>query len=480
MSRLRVWLALLPPLFLLGLTAVSFVMLLPEPVLAQTAVPTPEPEPIPFVHVVQEGETLFFIANQYGVTVDELLALNNLTDGDVLFVGQSLVVPGGEGEAVAALYTVQPGDNFAGIAAQFNTTADALIESNRWPNPYAPLPVGQSLVVVSRTGSALPQPVTGTPHIVRRGETLLMVAARYGLPPIELATANQLPYPSPIFAGQRLRVPSDQPYRFLPGEWVDIQIRPFSLQQGDTLSIYVENLLDGQPTGSFAGQTLRFFPFEEGYAALVGLDAFTAPDTYLLTLEGSGSRPWRPFTQPLTVETANYGTQFINLGEEFEALLQPEVRQTEDDFLSTIYTNFSETRYWDGVFTTPVTTTVITAPYGDGRSYNGGPVDIFHTGVDFGGGIGTPILAPADGVIVFAANLELRGNTIIIDHGVGVMSAYFHLSELFVELNDPVVAGQPIGAGGSTGLSTGPHLHWDLRINDVPVDGLKWLEQPFP
>jgi murein DD-endopeptidase MepM/ murein hydrolase activator NlpD len=156
------------------------------------------------------------------------------------------------------------------------------------------------------------------------------------------------------------------------------------------------------------------------------------------------------------------------------------VRQTEDAFLDTIYTTFSDTRFWDGLFTIPVTNTVITAPYGDGRSYNGGPIEIFHTGVDFGGSVGTPILAPADGVVVFADLLELRGFTVIIDHGVGVMSAYFHLSEIFVELNEPVVAGQPIGAGGSTGLSTGPHLHWDLRINNVPVDGLNWLEEVFP
>ena len=66
-------------------------------------------------------------------------------------------------------------------------------------------------------------------------------------------------------------------YRDLPGEWVAVGLRPFPIQQGQTVSIYVANMLDGRPTGSFAGQPLHFFPREDGFVALVGLDAFTEP-----------------------------------------------------------------------------------------------------------------------------------------------------------------------------------------------------------
>jgi len=158
----------------------------------------------------------------------------------------------------------------------------------------------------------------------------------------------------------------------------------------------------------------------------------------------------------------------------------PDLRQREDAMLAPIYLTNTETRQWEGLFTSPVTTTVITARYGDSRSYNGGPVYVYHSGVDFAGTIGTPILAPANGTVVFNELLGLRGNTVILDHGQGVFSAYFHLSETFVVVGDQVVAGQAIAAGGSTGLSTGPHLHWDLRIHGVPVNGLQWLEMPFP
>ena len=133
-----------------------------------------------------------------------------------------------------------------------------------------------------------------------------------------------------------------------------------------------------------------------------------------------------------------------------------------------------------GPFQMPIPNTAVTAPYGDGRSYNDGPVDIFHTGVDLAGGVGTPVHAPAAGVVVFNDPLNLRGNGLIIDHGLGVMTAYFHLSESYVNVGDEVDIGQIIAGVGSTGLSSGPHLHWDLRIMDVPVDGLQWTTESFP
>jgi murein DD-endopeptidase MepM/ murein hydrolase activator NlpD len=83
-------------------------------------------------------------------------------------------------------------------------------------------------------------------------------------------------------------------------------------------------------------------------------------------------------------------------------------------------------------------------------------------------------------VVVYIGNLELRGRGVIINHGRGVMSAYFHLSDIFVAQGDSVTPGQVVAAGGSTGLSTGPHLHWDLRIMDIPVNPLQWTETAFP
>ncbi|MCP4425131.1 MAG: LysM peptidoglycan-binding domain-containing protein, partial [Chloroflexi bacterium] len=118
--------------------------------------PTPEPETalIPLVHTVQEGENLTIIAANYGVTVAELQALNGLTEESLLYVGQPLIIPGGMGEAIATVYTVQAGDTLAGIAAQFNTTETAVAAANHLIAPNPALTVGDSLAVISRTGSA--------------------------------------------------------------------------------------------------------------------------------------------------------------------------------------------------------------------------------------------------------------------------------------------------------------------------------------
>jgi murein DD-endopeptidase MepM/ murein hydrolase activator NlpD len=199
-----------------------------------------------------------------------------------------------------------------------------------------------------------------------------------------------------------------------------------------------------------------------------------------LELSGSGSLPWRPFRQDLPIAPGNYGAQFVTVAEELSPLLEPQVRQEEDTFLATIYGRFSETQQWQGLFQTPITNTFVTAGYGDGRSYNGGPIDIFHTGVDFSGAVGAPVLAPANGVVVFNDVLQLRGTALIMDHGLGVMSAFFHLSDTFVTVGDTVVTGQPVAAVGSTGLSSGPHLHWDLRIMNIPVNPLQWTQETFP
>jgi murein DD-endopeptidase MepM/ murein hydrolase activator NlpD len=461
--------------------------LLPLTVWAQTE-PTPEPSPapesvppaIPYVHFIQEGENLSIIAANYDTTVEAIVAANDLTADALLAIGQSLIIPGLAGEPISGLYTVQAGDSLTGLAKGFNTTAVSLANANRLINPQLDLVVGRTISITSHTGSTAPQSQTGTPHVVAPGETLWMIAVQYKTTPEALAWKNELGTETSVFPGQRLRIPSEESYNPLPGEWIDINIQPFPIQPGSTFSIYVDNLLDGEPTGKFGDQNLRFAPYQEGFVALVGLDAFADDGIYSLELSGAGKRPWRPFNQDVIVTPQEYGTQYINIPEDISHLLAPEIRANEDAYLNTIYTQFTPEQYWEGTFQYPVTSTIVTASYGDARSYNEGPIEIFHTGIDFAGGIGTPILSPAAGVVVYSDPLELRGNTVILDHGMGVMTAYFHLSEINVNLGDKVNAGQQLGLGGNTGLSSGAHLHWDLRINGVAVDGMPWLSQVYP
>jgi murein DD-endopeptidase MepM/ murein hydrolase activator NlpD len=442
---------------------------------------TPEtPGTGPRIHTVVEGETLTSIADQYDVTVGQLQLVNQLREDDILSIGKQLIIPGGENYPAAVVYTAKPGDSLQSIAAGFNLPAEDVLKSNRTLNyEYVPA-VGQAIALMINEGGDEPEQLTGTPHIVQEGETLLELGTRYNVPVSHLMYINDLAYPVHLFAGQKLRIPGEDPFFNLPGEWTTIEIEPSAIKQGDTVTIYVENLLEGAPYGQFGDQALSFLPFEDGYVALAGIDAFTEAGRYQIELGGSGERPWSPFEQEIAIADSNYPNQSITVPEEQSDLLDPSIRAEEDDFLGTIYSIFSEEKQWDGLFQIPVTDTLVTAPYGGGRSYNEGPIALFHTGTDFNGDIGTPILAAANGTVVFNDYLDLRGNTVIIDHGWGVMTGYHHLTESFVEEGQKVEKAQQVGTGGSTGLSTGPHLHWEVRIMNVPVDGMPWTLKPFP
>ncbi len=118
-----------------------------------------------------------------------------------------------------------------------------------------------------------------------------------------------------------------------------------------------------------------------------------------------------------------------------------------------------------------------TSPFGSRRTYGASTAISAHEGEDYGAVAGTPVYAPAPGGVVLADPLFVRGNAIVIDHGNGVHTGYWHLSEISVAVGESVGRGQLIGKVGSTGLSTGAHLHWELRIGGRAVDPLQWLWQ---
>jgi len=111
----------------------------------------------------------------------------------------------------------------------------------------------------------------------------------------------------------------------------------------------------------------------------------------------------------------------------------------------------------------------VTSSFGDGRIFNG-QVSSRHTGLDLNGATGDTVVAATRGVVEIVGQFELAGNNVYINHGGGLVSAYFHLSEQLVSVGDTVEAGQPIGRVGATGRVTGPHLHWVVRYGHTSVD----------
>lgn len=133
-------------------------------------------------------------------------------------------------------------------------------------------------------------------------------------------------------------------------------------------------------------------------------------------------------------------------------------------------------------FVMPVTGARRTSEFGDRRLFryiDGSSAQAIHNGLDLAAPVGTPILAAGDGEIVFAAPRIVTGNSVVIEHLPGVYSLYYHLEEIDVEEGELVEQGSQIGTLGSTGLSTGPHLHWEVRVAGVAVDPEAFVRRPI-
>ena len=134
---------------------------------------------------------------------------------------------------------------------------------------------------------------------------------------------------------------------------------------------------------------------------------------------------------------------------------------------------FSPMRFWGDNLIPPVPIKKISSPFGVARIFNG-KVKSRHLGVDLPNPIGTPVHSIYPGRIVDTGYFYYGGKTILIDHGLGVISSYSHLSKIFVKKNDLVSAGEIIGEVGATGRVTGPHLHWGMYINTIPIDPISF------
>ena len=152
----------------------------------------------------------------------------------------------------------------------------------------------------------------------------------------------------------------------------------------------------------------------------------------------------------------------------FAALRPPELAQ-----IAAARAIVTDAQGWRQRFVWPATGRISTL-FGSQRVYKNGEAGEYHSGTDIALATGTTVRAPADGVVILAADhpFTLEGNLLMIDHGMGLSSAFLHLSRIDVRVGDHVRQGQPIGAVGMTGRATGPHLHWGLKWRDARIDPL--------
>lgn len=406
-----------------GLVALAVAVAL----LAATAASVAAAPDAPPRHLVQAGETLDTLAQQYGSTVPALLAANGLDAAAPLQPGQVLVAPA----AAQPLLTVQaqPLDTPASLARRYQTS-----------------------IATVRTLNALAAGARLTP-----GQDVLVPAPANG--------------PSPALPAGPLR---------------GITTRPAVARQGET--VYVQLDLDTtQPVSvslRLPPQQTRLHPLDDDSLwGLAVVHAFTEPG--ISWLEISWQATGEPISQtlrwPLPVIDGGYPTYDIVLPDDKGDLLAPELVQAELARMVGLWSAVSPLPNGLRTFIRPIANDYPTsAPFGQRRSYNSGPVDSFHAGQDFAAPAGVDVVAPAAGVVVLAETMLVRGNAVLIDHGGGVFTGYWHLTDMAVQPGQPVQPGDLLGHVGTTGLSTGNHLHWELRVNGFAADPLQWLQTHWP
>jgi Peptidase family M23 len=215
--------------------------------------------------------------------------------------------------------------------------------------------------------------------------------------------------------------------------------------------------------------------------ALLGIDLETpiGPHDVTLNAQLPGGEPLS-CSASVSVRDGKFPVEKLQVAQEFvePSPAEAERAEKEGQRLREIFASVTPDRLWTGAFRMPLTGTHTARNFGRRRILNGQPRSP-HTGVDIPAPSGTPIHSSQRGRVVLAENLFFAGNTVVVDHGLGVYTFYGHLSSIAVKEGDSVERGTLLGKVGATGRVTGPHLHWGLTVAQSRVNPLQIVGVPL-
>ncbi len=252
---------------------------------------------------------------------------------------------------------------------------------------------------------------------------------------------------------------------------LEVQILPQAPQLGDTISVIVTtDNPHTTPSVTINQKNYPLFKSQGKYRALVPTSPLNSPGKMTVKVQGDN----KTSNIGVWLKNRTFPTQRIWLS----GKASRPATQLELDRVSAFKKLVTPQKFWQGSFVRPNAHRVSTV-FGVRRYYNNVFAQgYYHRGVDYAGGYGSPVVAPAAGQVRLVgledAGFHVHGNVVGIDHGQGVLSILMHLQDIEVTEGTMVKAGQRIGTIGSTGASTGPHLHWGLYVNEVAVDPVPW------
>jgi murein DD-endopeptidase MepM/ murein hydrolase activator NlpD len=418
-------------------------------------------------YIVQPGDTLASIAARFGADPLALQHLNALQDPRHLYPGQTLRLPAQQGTAPLSRtpYIAMLGDALDILAQPAGLTWEEAARSHRLLNPGL-LRIGQRLYL----------PDAGPARVITAAspdDTRLALALRYDLPYWAALRVN----PQPLYSGALFLRPGGGASPRLPYPVAALAMTAQPVVRGQTAVLVLETVIPATCTVAFQGVTEACYTHTAGAAtrlyAFIGVPPLLEPGAYDVSLHIQAEERALDVLLPLIVAPGRYDYERLDLPSDRQVLLDPALSQHERVKVAALRGMRTRERLWEFPFRYPVQG-AITSYYGSRRSYGHG-FGSFHAGADFRVEVGDPVYAPASGVVILAEPLIVRGQSILIDHGWGIVTGYWHLSRIDVAVGQSVAQGEIIGAVGNTGLSTGPHLHWELWVNGTSVNPLQWV-----
>jgi len=257
-----------------------------------------------------------------------------------------------------------------------------------------------------------------------------------------------------------------------------VKLSSYVLKQGDTLFVRVTS--EKEPRGTLAGVKLSFLKANGVWISAYGINVKKAAGNYRLTIRTSSDL----FDKYITVNKRNFPVTKLIITKELEdkgysyVSVEQNIAGKEGQELSKILNIYNPTAYFERSFVYPLDKIDISGNFGNIRK--SGEIKLQHLGTDLDADMGVPVYAINDGRVVFVKNLTNDGNTLVIDHGLGIYSLYLHLNEFKVSLGDMVKRGDVIATVGNTGYSLGSHLHFSVKINNgtslASVDPLRFIK----
>lgn len=246
-----------------------------------------------------------------------------------------------------------------------------------------------------------------------------------------------------------------------------IEISADKQEQGGTFSVVVSNILgDMVPVVETELSASLFTEKDNVYTALVGVAYNREPGKYDISVRlGDNIQSFE-----VQVIHHDFDRQDLTMGEAISnATNTPAAYKEFNEKVTPLYSVTSPDTYWEGRFVQPCEGR-ITSEYGLRRYTNGATTPVRHAGIDIACPTGTPVVAPNNGKVLLAELLLNTGNTVVIDHGAGLKSYFFHMDSLATTKDTIIMKGDKVGEVGTTGYSTGPHLHYDVRIGNQSIN----------